>query len=106
MEFKAKLEGRLILCAGEVYYLSTTRRAGRSPASGRVHAAPWNTRLEVGQALLQRHEAYVRRHPRTDDDKTRLQSEVDELRSQNASLEKVNPGYMLPPLYSINVSRS
>ncbi|KAF9651214.1 hypothetical protein BDM02DRAFT_3091696, partial [Thelephora ganbajun] len=58
VEFKAKLESQLILCA------------------------------EVGQALLQRHEAYVRRHPRTDEDKTRLESEVNELRSQNASLEK------------------
>ena len=54
-------------------------------------------RLEVGQALLQRHEAYVRRHPRTDEDKTRLEDEVDGLRSQNASLEKVDPEYMLPP---------
>lgn len=58
MEFKTKLESRLILCA------------------------------EVGQALLQRHEAYVRRHPRTDEDKTRLENEVDELRSHNTSLEK------------------
>ena len=72
--------------------------------SGRVCAALRNTRLEVGQALLQRHEAYVRRHPRTNDDKTRLENEVDELRSQNASLEKVNPGYMLPPVNSTNTN--
>lgn len=62
----------------------------------RAGAALWDTRLEVGQALLQRHEVYVRRHPRTDEDKTRLENEVDELRSQNASLERVNPEYMLP----------
>lgn len=61
-------------------------------------------RLEVGQALLQRHEAYVRRHPRTDEDKTRLESEVDELRSHNASLEKVSPDYMLLSLQSANVN--
>lgn len=60
-------------------------------------------RLEVGQALLQRHEAYVRRHPRTDEDNTRLQSEVAEMRSHNASLEKVNLEYMLPPPNSTNV---
>ena len=60
-------------------------------------AALWNMRLEVGQALLQRHEAYVRRHPKTDDDKTRLENEVDQLRSLNASLERVSPEYMLPP---------
>jgi len=60
-------------------------------------------RLEVGQALLQRHEAYVRRHPRIDEDKTRLESEVDELRLQNASLEKVNPDYMLPLLNSVDI---
>ena len=65
-------------------------------------AAPRNTRLEVGQALLQRHEAYVRRHPGSDKDKTRLESEVDELRSQNASLEKVGSGYMLPLLNPAN----
>lgn len=69
----------------------------------RVCAAMWDTRLEVGQALLQRHEAYVRRHPRTDEDKTRLENEVDQLRSQNASLEKVNPGYMLPLPNSANI---
>jgi hypothetical protein len=72
--------------------------------SGRVCAAPRNTRLEVGQALLQRHEAYVRRHPRTDKDRTRLESEVDELRSENASLERVNPDYMLPPVNSNNTN--
>lgn len=60
-------------------------------------------RLEVGQALLQRHEAYVRRHPRTDEDNTRLQSEVAEMRSHNASLEKVNLEYMLLPPNSANV---
>jgi hypothetical protein len=70
----------------------------------RVCAALWNTRLEVGQALLQRHEAYVRRHPRTDEDKTRLENEVEELRSQNVSLEKVNPEYMLPPPNPTNVN--
>jgi len=73
--------------------------------SGCVCAAPRNTCVEVGQALLQRHEAYVRRHPRTDEDKTRLESEVDELRLQNASLEKVNTHYMLPPLNSANMNQ-
>jgi DNA repair exonuclease SbcCD ATPase subunit len=63
--------------------------------SGCVRVASRNTCLEVGQALLQRHEAYVRRHPKTDDDRTRLENEIDELRSQNASLEKVKPDYML-----------
>ena len=66
---------------------------------------PRDTRLEVGQALLQRHEAYVRRHPRTDKDKARLEDEVDELRLQNASLEKVNLDYMLLPLNSANVNQ-
>ena len=65
---------------------------------GCVCAALRNACPEVGQALLQRHEAYVCRHPRTDEDKTRLEGEVDELRSQNASLERVNPDYMLSPL--------
>lgn len=68
-------------------------------------AVPRDTRLEVGQALLQRHEAYVRHHPRTDKDKARLEDEVDELRLQNASLEKVNLDYMLLPLNSANVNQ-
>lgn len=71
----------------------------------RARAALWNTRLEVGQALLQRHEAYVRRHPRTDTDRTRLEKEVDELRLQNASLERVNTEYMLPPLNSADTTQ-
>lgn len=98
MEFKAKLEGRLILCAGEVYYLCPYLTTRLLTNAGCACAAPRNTCSEVGQALLQRHEAYVRRHPRTDNDKTRLESEVELLRSQNASLEKVNPDYMLYPL--------
>ena len=65
-----------------------------------------NTRLEVGQALLQRHEAYVRRHPRIDEDKTRLENEVDELRSQNASLEKVNICDLRLTLLTLNPSGS
>lgn len=44
---QAKLESRLILSAGTY------------PLSAPFHAS--DTRIEVGQALLQRHEAYVRR---------------------------------------------
>jgi hypothetical protein len=85
----------LILCAGEAHWLHLLFARRSLTEVGCMCAALRNTRLEVGQALLQRHEAYVRRHPRTDDDKTRLQSEVDELRSHNASLEKVSSEYML-----------
>lgn len=60
---------------------------------------------EVGQALLQRHEAYVRRqesqhkhngHPelsldeeRESDDRAAIQDQLDELTKENKALEKV-----------------
>lgn len=55
--FQTKLESRLILCAGELL---------EQPSAARI--ANTSCRLEVGQALLEKHEAYVRRHGGPDED--------------------------------------
>lgn len=54
--FQAKLENRVILCAGE-----------SSPVAWTAFFCS-DIITEVGQALLEKHEAYVRRHTMGDDD--------------------------------------
>jgi hypothetical protein len=82
--FKSKLESRLILSAGSLIINEHVTIITELQMS-----------LEVGQALLQRHEAYVRRHERHDSvedvEKQHLMNEIRELRIQNATLQKVRP---------------